>query len=549
MAKDKHLLKGKIGYKLTALVILFSSIITLITTVIQLSLDYRDDITRIDEQFNNIRFAYLDSIASSVWFYDDALIQSQLSGLEKLPDIEFAAVKINKKIKWFAGNLASQYPRTEHIPLSYTYPNQKKTDIGTLIVSASIDNVIHRLVDKALYILISNAVKTFIITGLLLFLFWHLITRHIHQLSEYLLSFSLQAPDIEFKRLASTQRYDELDHLSDAINTMKAKLAENHQTLENQKKAISDSQEKLKLTLNKNEELLAQEKEFKSQLELRVKKRTVTLQEKTDALEESIGELKAVQKLLLEADKMAALGNMAAGIAHEINTPIGICLISANIQRKCCTRVMTEFHEGTLTEETFIQLISELNEACELFERNIARASETINNFKLIAVNQAHDIKQKFLLENHIRSVIQLHKPKYRHLALTFHVSAPSDLQLTSHPGLYHQILSNLITNSLIHGFDNIEEAIISIDVATDNENLIITYKDNGCGINEEQRKRIFEPFYTTRRGDGGTGLGMSIVYNIITTQLKGSIYLAPNTEGFSFTATIPEKFSLLREQ
>lgn len=529
--EDIHtkIISGRLGKRFAILILAFSSCFTILSTSIQLALDYRADISRIEQQFNNIENSYLQTITLSIWSLDDSQIETQLAGLSQLPDIEYVSIIIEKEISWEQGEARSSATKTVDFPLNYSAPGIASQDIGILRVTASIDNVYNRLIDKAGVILVSNGIKTFLVSGFILFLIWMHITRHLQSISLYLkhLDFDKLTTPLNLNKKIEDDKHDEIDTVANTINHMRLSL---HKTY----KELNENKKHLQSLVEQRDALLESERQYKETLEQRV-------MERTQQLENSMDNLKSAQDLLVETEKMAALGNMVAGVAHEINTPIGVCRTASSYQHDSSRQIRRKFEDGALTQTDLSKFLDGIDESSALFETNIVKASKLISSFKLIATDQSYDAIQSFNLENYLKSSIQTIYPQFKNRHVTFDLDIPKNIVLDSYPGALHYVLSNLINNSTIHGFEHEQGGTISISAETKGQDLFLTYSDDGRGLSEEESKKIFEPFFTTKRGKGGSGLGMSIVYNIVSSQLKGRLEIkSTKTKGFNLLIIIP---------
>ena len=234
--------------------------------------------------------------------------------------------------------------------------------------------------------------------------------------------------------------------------------------------------------------------------------------------------LKETQNELVQTEKMAALGRLVAGIAHEVNTPIGIGVTAASHLKKEIKGFNDHYKGETLTQSTFEDFIDTSVQSSEIILNNLERAAKMIQNFKQVSVDQSSDRTREFFLKEYLESVIINLKPTLKLHAHTVDIICPPTLMIDSTPGVFYQIFSNLIMNSIIHGFEEQEKGHIVITVRYNNDNLEIVYQDNGKGMDKESIKKIFDPFYTTKRSSGGSGLGTHIVYNLVTQKLHGQI-------------------------
>ncbi|OEU69239.1 MAG: histidine kinase [Desulfovibrio sp. S3730MH75] len=265
------------------------------------------------------------------------------------------------------------------------------------------------------------------------------------------------------------------------------------------------------------------------------------VEERTSELRESLVRLENAQNQLIQSEKMAALGDLVAGVAHEINTPIGISVTSISYMEERLNAVVDKIKNGELRKSDLDKFMSIAQEATSSSMVNLHRAAELIGNFKQVAVDQASGHKRKINLHGYLDEILLSLRSKYKRTQHKINIFCPDDLMLNTWPGAFMQIFSNLIINSLIHGFDGIEAGNISIRVEVADDSVQIYYSDDGKGMSSEDVAKIFEPFFTTRRGRGGTGLGMSIVYNLVTSRLGGSILCtSAKGEGTAFMIKLP---------
>lgn len=282
-------------------------------------------------------------------------------------------------------------------------------------------------------------------------------------------------------------------------------------------------------------------------LEERVTERTQALSQSNAELNQTLEELKFTQVQLLENEKMASLGGLVAGVAHEVNTPIGIVLTSISFMKERCINIVDAMKNKTLSAKQLTKFTDELDLGFDLSLRNITRAVELIEGFKLIAVDSVVDDARTLNVHDYLEDIIRSLQPKARQAQVTIKLTCAKDVLITSYPGAIAQITNNLIINSLVHAFDESSDdsSEITIEVKRLAQSIELYYGDNGCKLNEETKAQLFEPFYTTKRGQGGSGLGAHIVYNLVTQKLKGNIELiTAQAQGKTFKITIPHTIS-----
>lgn len=234
--------------------------------------------------------------------------------------------------------------------------------------------------------------------------------------------------------------------------------------------------------------------------------------------------LKLTQNELVQTEKMAALGRLVAGISHEINTPIGIGVTAASHLKQEVEGFNKDYKNETLTQSSFESFISTAVQSSDIILTNMDRAAQLIQSFKQISVDQSSDEVRSFYLKAYLNSIVTSLMPTLKSTGHTIEIICSESIQIESNPGVFYQIFSNLIMNSVIHGFEEKEHGQIVIVVNKEPHDLEITYKDDGKGIDKEGLAKIFDPFFTTKRDMGGSGLGTHIVYNLVTQKLNGTI-------------------------
>lgn len=245
---------------------------------------------------------------------------------------------------------------------------------------------------------------------------------------------------------------------------------------------------------------------------------------KNGELKNTIKVLNDTQKQLIESEKMASLGSIVAGVAHEINTPLGIGIASASFIGKINSEFRKKLLQGQLSKNDLKRFTQDINDSIDMLNVNLNRAAELIKNFKQVAVNQSNDIKVKFNLKENIDSIIISLKHEYKRSKHIINNNCDNSIIIDSYPGAFSQIFTNFIMNSLKHGFKDKNNGIVNISACVDGSILRIIYSDDGIGITKENLEKIYEPFFTTGRQYGSCGLGLNVVYNIITQKLKGCI-------------------------
>ncbi len=259
------------------------------------------------------------------------------------------------------------------------------------------------------------------------------------------------------------------------------------------------------------------------------------------SLEESLEKLHRTQKEMIHSAKMAALGDLVAGVAHEVNTPIGVSVTAASFLAERTRQIRELYQNGEMKRSDLEKYLSLAEESSASVLSNLERAAELVQSFKKVAADQSSEEKRAFEMKNYLEQILVSLRPQFKRTPHRVHMDCPEGLMLDSYPGAIMQIMTNLIMNSLIHGFADGLPGEIFVSVESAGDNVVLAYRDTGVGMAQEQKERIYDPFYTTTRGSGGTGLGMNIVYNLVTQTLKGSILLETSPgQGAIFILTLP---------
>lgn len=265
------------------------------------------------------------------------------------------------------------------------------------------------------------------------------------------------------------------------------------------------------------------------------------VRQRTAELEESLETLKKARDHLIQSEKMAALGGLVAGVTHEINTPIGIGITANSFVEEKLLTLQKRYQSQDLSAEDFENILKDALEASGTVKSNLKQAVAMVGSFKEIAVDQSSEERRRFNVKDYLDEILMSLAPKFKHTRHEIITICPENLEINSYPGAFSQILTNLIINSFTHAFENTDAGEMEIRITLEDNHLVMDYQDNGRGMAAETAAKIFDPFFTTRRPFGGTGLGMYIVYNIVTQTLGGQIecHAAPD-EGMRISIRIP---------
>lgn len=361
------------------------------------------------------------------------------------------------------------------------------------------------------------ALSEIVLSMLLLSILGLALTRHLQDL----ISATKSMSDGNFSVRIAVKTQDEIGEAAKTFNKMADYVEKSQSELKTSEQQIRDLNE---------------------ELEQRVDKRTLQLKLTNKQLQNSLSQLQQTQEQLVESEKMASLGNLVAGVAHEINTPIGVGVTAVSYLQTNVEKYNQLFEDGDLTQDDFNEFVESTTEATGIILTNLQRAANLVHSFKQVAVDQSTDERRQFNIKDYINEILQSLNPKLKKTSINIALNVPEDMVIYNTPGAFSQIITNLVMNSLIHAFDPSEQGEISITLNyTGDHEIQMIYADNGKGVPEENLKKVFEPFFTTNRQGGGSGLGMHIVYNLVTQKLGGKIQCQSEAGvGTEFVMLIP---------
>ena len=277
------------------------------------------------------------------------------------------------------------------------------------------------------------------------------------------------------------------------------------------------------------------------QADRKIRKTKEALEAQNAALEEALHKLQLAQSELVRQEKIASLGGLVAGVAHEINTPLGICVTATShlVQELKLTR--EELAAGEMTEDSLNSFLDIVDQSLRIMTTNTQRAASLVRSFKQVAVDQSSNDIRNFNLATYLNEVLLSLQPKLKGRPVKVNVDCPKDLVLDSFPGAVSQIVTNMVVNSLVHGFEREQAGTIDIRVREEGGEVAFDYADNGAGMDQEALVKLFDPFFTTKRGSGGSGLGAHILYNLVTGALGGTVRVESEPgKGLRYHLTFP---------
>lgn len=507
-------INDKLTKRLLLYIVLCSTFVSICSTFVQLYSFFQDELTLLEQRFDNIQQSYIPSIARGLWDFNKPLIAQQIQGIVDLPDIGFVEIENDFDYKNQVGNPAIIVKKHVEFPILF-----ENNYVGKLYVYADYQDIYKRLWQQAGLILTTEFIKIFFIAFAIVLIVDKLIMRYLFQITNYAQALASDNLDTELILPNRPSNEDELDYLVNAINHMRIKLKDKIAKLEDAENAL--------LALN-------------GELEVKVHDRTAKLEKNNEQLQGLLDSLTLAQNQLVQSEKMASLGQLVAGVAHEVNTPLGICITSITALKERIEALQEATDTQQLSKSFLNNTLKMLLEYEQIIERSLNKAVELIRSFKSVAVEQNTDPKMLINIREHVYDVVNTVKTLFKQKKYHFNIQVDQDIFLLTYPSAWNQILTNFLMNSHIHGFEDRTEGEISINFSIEKDDLILLYTDNGKGIPTDFKKRIFDPFATTKRGQGGSGLGLNIVFNLVNTKMGGTIELLDSTEGVCFKVKVP---------
>ncbi len=319
--------------------------------------------------------------------------------------------------------------------------------------------------------------------------------------------------------------------------------------------ALSEANEQLEAKVEqRTQELLAMNEELQAinnelqnmnaQLEQEIQTRRQVesqLESANQELSQTLENLRQTQEELIQKEKLASLSGLVAGVAHQVNTPIGVALTAATYLEQLLQQLMNEYREKRLSVKRMEEHLDDSAEGIAILTKNLQKAAALVRSFKQVASDQSSDVRRTFFLREYMNEVVVSLHANLKNQAHEIRIDADDDIRLYSYPGAVAKVISNLLSNSMQHAYAPGEKGLIEISAHQEKDSVVLTYQDDGRGIPEEIRRKIFEPFFTTQRGSGGLGLGLYVVYNTIDQILGGTIECSSDSKkGSRFIIRLP---------
>jgi len=472
------------------------------------------------------------NLAPAVTFGDSEDVKQLLSSFETSPDVVNASVyALNKSEELeFIANYSTDLRyspqkdirdyqsgvfNAEHF--QFTIPIQVDNEIIGYLYQYSIFSQLNEFQMQMLVIISATLVVCLLLGVLISLRFQRILLAPLSQLVDTTKVISQQK---DYSIRVAQQQEDEFSALSLSFNIMLDEIEAHNQ----KQMAVEEEIRQLNLSL-----------------ENKVIQRTTELEGANQYLQNALRELELSQNQLIEQEKMASLGGLVAGIAHEINTPVGIGVTAISHLSYLIKTLDEKFTNKQVTSSYMQKFLADAGKGTEISLYNLGRAADIISSFKLVAVDQSSDQLRTVYLDAYLREILLSLHPSLKRLKHTIDIHCDEDTQVHCRAGALVQIITNLVMNSIIHGFEDMRQGKIVITAEARGDYIYLCYEDDGAGMSEEALSRLFEPFYTTKRGKGGSGLGAHLVYNLVIQALHGNITASSTIgQGLKYNVKFP---------
>lgn len=511
--------------RLLRITLLAALVLGLLISAIQIALDFKRVTRQPDHDMAALVSIILAPASAIVFSLDAERATELLQGVLSQPSVSGARIVLengtvfaeqqrplasieDRRINDFLLNRTRSYAWTLKAPLPIVVEN-----IGTLEIELDTHAYGQVFLERTVVTMAASLLFALMLTGLSLLIFYLLVTK---PLTSVIRSIERVGDTPEKARLTEPGGH------SDSEIGLLVRLTNQH--------------------FESIDSMLVQLRGAEAQLKIYSEGLEDTVSARTRELSESLAELEAAKDHLIQSEKMAALGGLVAGVAHEVNTPLGIAVTAASVLSETLAELKRQFEAKTLTSASFEKLVGHALDGNVMLVNNIDRAARLISDFKKTAVDQISEARCEFGVRSTLAALIASLHPETRRVQVEPKLICPDDVVMKSLPGVLTQVVSNLVVNSVRHAFGgSIAKPEITIVVSGDGDNVELEYRDNGLGVPAELHQKIFEPFYTSKRGQGGSGLGLNIVYNLITRKLRGQLsFESVVGEGVCFRLRVP---------
>ncbi len=520
----KLFIPSKIGRKLLVFVFFFGACFSLIGTSFVLYKDYQAGLDRYKEHQRVIEEVHLPSLTIDLWNFSEKLASEKLERLMFYEEITAVSVSLSNTKNLIFGEFKKE-EGFENTSLLIEYEGQ---EIAVLTYQVNYHLLEAEIIAKGLNILVSQVFLAIFISIIFLYLVHSLVARHLTRLADLAQHISVDSLDKEIV-LPRNLEDDELQTLTEALNRMRIHLFNefgHRSTVEGQLKL-----EKLRLA------------ELNNTLEKQVESRTELLEQKNQNLKKLIASLREAQEELVNQEKRLATDNMVVGLAHELNTPLGISKTTNSAAKDLITAFLPLAESKNLSHKQLMSFLNNMSEFVCLEETSINKAISMVDSFKGLSVKNVTDELTWVNLDTFIEDLICDMSGTLMADGVTLQrMGIEWDVRIQTHRLTLFKVIEALVLNACIHAFKNKREGCVVLKLDPDaSDRITLHVEDNGVGIPEKMRSRIFDPFFTTSRSNGSLGIGLNIISNLVRDVLNGKLtYSDSQLGGACFSIELP---------
>ncbi len=516
---------ASIRFKMMTAIIGTSCVVLVINGFVYLVLGWNASKTRIDHELKITSQIYAENVSAALSFNDEIAANTLLDSLKSIVELDLACVylsagqkdrevlfseysAVSSALQCNAGQLPALKDGAANYVEVISPVSVGSDRIGYIYLRRNLSDLVASTQVTALTVMITLLICIAVAYSMASF-FRGLIEIPVNSLLRVTQKLS---SGTDFSTRVEKYANDEIGLLFDSFNTMMAQIQERDIQLQ----------------------------AIRRELEFRVE----DVEKSNEILNQTLVRLKKTQEQLVNQEKMASLGGLVAGVAHEINTPIGVGVTASSTLHSATEEALVQYESGKLTDSGLRRYMSTAIQSATIILTNLNRAANLIHSFKQVAVDQTSSETRKFRLLEYIDEILLSLRPRIKKTHIDVVVDVDPAIEIHSYPGAISQVLTNLVMNSLIHAFPEEQEGEIRISAECDSKGIItLNYSDDGVGMPEQSLQKIFDPFFTTRRGSGGSGLGMHIVYNLVSQQLRGTIEVRSELgKGVQVILTFPKE-------
>lgn len=538
-------LKDRLSYKQAKSSVLIAFVLGILISLFQIYWDFQKESESLDHTMMQVLKIVEQTASQSAYTLDKGFAKELINGLFEYNPIYEASIKddadrilasvksdkeegrFNKLIYFIFGA-----DKSYTIPLKILPPPtnfigmQEVITVGELSVKADTYQIGVDFLQTAAVIFVSGIIRNVLLASILFLFFYYYLTKPFLDLESELTTAVRDNPEKTRLRFPRGHTKDEFSRLVTATNQLLHTIQSN---IEERIRKIGET-ERLKGEISERKKREEELRKIQNQLE-----------ESNVELNVTLKDLQKTQVHLVQSEKMAALGELVASIAHEVNTPLGIGVTGVTYLQDEVKQLKKLYAEDRMRRSDLEEFMENSEEITEMLNANIRRAADLIKSFKQMAVDQASEEKRPFKAKEYTEEILRNLGSKLQKAKQHIEIKCDEDLYLESYPGAFSQIITNLTMNALIHAFEEEDEGAIRIEIQEKNDYIDLIFSDDGKGVQTENLERIFEPFFTTKRNLGGSGLGLHIVYNNVVKGLSGDIRCESKVgEGTKFLLSFP---------